>query len=68
MTITAGKEREYNDQIDAVRQLEDELSAAEVEIEVLSLRLRQVDPIFRKFSLVFQRISKTMKEKNISPL
>lgn len=68
MTITAGKEREYNDQIDKVRQLEDELSAAEVEIEVLSLRLRQIDPIFRKFSLVFQRISKTMKDKNVSPL
>ena len=51
-----------------MRHLEDELSAAEVEIEVLSLRLRQVDPIFRKFSLVFQRISKTMKEKNVSPL
>jgi len=67
-TIASGKEREYSDQIEKVRSLEDELSAAEVEIEVLSLRLRQVDPIFRKFSLVFQRISKTMKEKNVSPL
>jgi hypothetical protein len=41
--------------------LEDELSSAEIEIEVLQLRLNQVDPIFMKYNIIFKRLASTMK-------
>lgn len=61
-------EREFNDQTENIRRLEDELSSAEIEIEVLQLRLNQVDPIYKKYHIIFKRLAKTMKEKNISPI
>jgi hypothetical protein len=56
-----GAEREFNDQNERIRTLEDDLSSAEIEIEVLQLRLNQVDPIFRKYNIIFKRLASTMK-------
>ena len=61
-------ERELNALQENIRSLDDDLSSAEIEIEVLQLRLNQVDPIYRKFDIIFKNLANTMKQKNISPL
>jgi len=63
-----GAEREVDEKDRDLRIAEEELSAAEVEIEVLQMRLNSVDPVFRKYSLIFQKLTRAMKAKNISPL
>lgn len=63
-----GLDREVDEASTIIRELEDEVSSAEVEIEVLTMRLSKVDPIFKKYNLVFKRMTKVMKSKNISPL
>lgn len=62
-----GIDREFAEQTERIKNLEDEISASEVEIEVLQLRLNSVDPIFKKYSMVFRKMANVLKERNISP-
>ena len=68
LTQREALEREFSDQVEEVRRLEDELSSTEIEIEVLQLRLNAIDPIFKKYTTVFRKLANLLKEKNVSPL
>ena len=63
-----GLEREIDDYERKMREMQDDLSSAEIEIEVLQTRLTMVDPLYKKYYTVFSRMTQVMKQKNISPM
>jgi Ca2+-binding EF-hand superfamily protein len=63
-----GLERELAVRTDDVKQLQDEITAMDVEFGVLHMRLCAMDPIYNRHMLIFKKVADVLKGNNISPL
>ena len=46
-------ERELAEETRRVKEMQDEVTAVEIEMEVLHLRLNGIDPLYKKFTMAF---------------
>jgi calcium-binding protein CML len=61
-------ERHYAEQQNRVKEVEDELAATILELELLEMRLGHFDPIYKKFTVIFKSIANSLKSRQISPV
>jgi Ca2+-binding EF-hand superfamily protein len=68
LSMLRGAEREKEDLKRKVKEMEDEIAGTETEMEILSMRLASVDPVYKRYTLIFKKIASILRNNKITSL
>jgi Ca2+-binding EF-hand superfamily protein len=63
-----GAEREKEDLKVKVKEMEDEEAGTETEMEILQMRLAAIDPIYKRYTLIFKKIASILRNNKLTSL